>query len=145
MKRVSFAIAVILVGQVLSAVDMPLEWNFGSRSDKTPFGYTFNITNTAAADVHVIAVVTCKCLSIVPSDFVLPAGRSRKVRIGFDPHGYGGAVANGILFRIEGGETASRLFAVKGTIAVKGSPSAEDFGCAGCRIIEEDRLKSSGR
>jgi hypothetical protein len=143
-KRILFAISVFLVGQALSAVDMPAEWDFGSRSNGAPFGHTFSVTNTASADVRVFAIVTCECLLVVPSTFTLAPGKSRKVRVSFDPKGYRGAVANGIVFRVEGGETAERMCAVKGTIVGQGPSSSEDSGCASCRIIEEDRQKLAG-
>jgi hypothetical protein len=142
LKKGLVVLLAFLVGQTVLAVDMPSAWDFGTRSDDAPLTHSFIVRNTAGASVAVSTLVSCECLSVVPSTFTLAKRSSARIRVTFDPKGSRGAVSKLILVSVRGGESVDRTLTVRGTIDAKaaGAPSE---GCALCGVREEDLKKAA--
>ncbi len=141
-KRGLAALLAFLVGQTVLAVDMPSEWDFGTRPDDARFAQTFTVKNTAGSSVSVTTLASCDCLSVAPSSFRLAPAKSVRVRVTFDPTGLRGDVSRMILVKVRGGESTDRVFTVRGTIEAKAA-AAPAKECLPCRAREEELRKAA--
>lgn len=73
------------------AAEIPDSIDFGTIGWDDPALHSFSVTNDGGADVAFSLFTTCSCITIEPTEVVVPRGDTVDVRVAFDPYGFDGA------------------------------------------------------
>lgn len=101
-------------------------WDFGKIKQGEVAAHEFVFTNEGDETLTIEKVATsCGCTAALVSDRSIPPGKTGKIEVKFDSHGYGGQVAKVVYVQSNDPKEPQRSLEVRADIEVPPSPKIE--------------------
>ena len=101
-------------------------WNFGKIKQGEEVSHEFVFSNEGDDTLTIEKVTTtCGCTAAIVSDRSIPPGKSGKIEVTFNSHGYGGQVAKVVYVLSNDPKESQRPLEIKAEVEVPPSPKIE--------------------